>query len=429
MDFGGEVCKSKVDKNERAIQLIAYSSTEGFNVTVEGKEFIKSLKGKLGIIAIAGRYRTGKSFLLNRVIMGRLEGGFGVGSTINACTKGIWVWGKPTHIKAHNGEEFDVLIMDTEGIGAIDEDQNHDTRIFLLATLLSSLLIYNSIGTIDENALQNISLIVNMSRQLQVRAHSSGNTDPEELKSYFPSFLWVLRDFALRLTDLQQNPITPKQYLENSLLPQKGSSDSTEMKNCIRRVIASVFSERDCFPLVRPLEDEKAIQSLQSVPDENLRPEFLDQIKSLRMKVSKKVRPKKLNGSYITGEMLLELCESYTKAFNTGGVPCIESAWNYVCRSQCQKTINELLAKYQSIVHKCAEDSSYDIAKVKQLHKELKPTLLKEFKELSVREFVSDYEETMNKLIAEKYKEIKETCNKKLTVILNNKCRMNIKPI
>lgn len=59
--------------------------------------------------------------------------------------------------------------MDSEGIGAFNEDQNHDTRIFLLALLLSSYFVYNSMGTIDENALQNLSLIVNLSNQIQVK--------------------------------------------------------------------------------------------------------------------------------------------------------------------------------------------------------------------------------------------------------------------
>ena len=46
-----------------------------------------------------------------------------------------------------------MFIVDSEGIGAFNEDQNHDTRIFLLALLLSSYFVYNSVGTIDENAL------------------------------------------------------------------------------------------------------------------------------------------------------------------------------------------------------------------------------------------------------------------------------------
>jgi len=37
-------------------------------------------------------------------------------------------------------------------------------RIFLISLLLSSHFIYNSVGTIDENALGDIGLIVNLAK-------------------------------------------------------------------------------------------------------------------------------------------------------------------------------------------------------------------------------------------------------------------------
>lgn len=81
--------------------------------------------------------------------------------------QGLWIWTKPIEVEKHGGEPpYKVFIIDSEGIGAFNEDQNHDTRIFLLALLLSSYFIYNSMGTIDENALQNLSLIVNLSKEL-----------------------------------------------------------------------------------------------------------------------------------------------------------------------------------------------------------------------------------------------------------------------
>jgi hypothetical protein len=39
-------------------------------------------------------------------------------------------------------------------------------------------------GTIDENALQNLSLIVNLSKQIQVNA--ARLADPEEISKFFP---------------------------------------------------------------------------------------------------------------------------------------------------------------------------------------------------------------------------------------------------
>ena len=110
-----------------------------------------------------------------------------------------------------------IIIIDTEGLGAFDEEHNHDTKIFLLAMLLSSMLIYNSVGPIDENALNNLSLIVNLSQSLQIKRDQTA-TDPDEMAEYFPTFLWVLRDFALKLEDSEGNIITQKKYLENSLM-------------------------------------------------------------------------------------------------------------------------------------------------------------------------------------------------------------------
>lgn len=63
-----------------------------------------------------------------------------------------------------------MIVVDTEGLGAYDEDENHDAKIFLLAMLLSSLLIYNSVGTIDENALNSLSLVINLSKKIQLKA-------------------------------------------------------------------------------------------------------------------------------------------------------------------------------------------------------------------------------------------------------------------
>lgn len=89
-----------------------------------------------------------------------------------------------------------VLVIDTEGFGGIDErDKNRDLRIFLLSLLLSSYLIYNSMGPIDEIALQDMALIINLAKEVRLRAKSL--LESEDIENYFPSLLWVLRDFSL----------------------------------------------------------------------------------------------------------------------------------------------------------------------------------------------------------------------------------------
>ena len=88
----------------------------------------------------------------------------------------------------------------------MDENTNHDSRIFLFSLLLSSYFIYNSVGSIDENALSSINLILNLAKDIQTKKHGKVGEDI----SSFPAFLWIVRDFALMLQDKNGNKINSK---------------------------------------------------------------------------------------------------------------------------------------------------------------------------------------------------------------------------
>lgn len=57
-----------------------------FVLTQEATDILRKIDGPIGLVAVAGMYRTGKSYLLNRMLLNR-SNGFGVGPTINPCTK------------------------------------------------------------------------------------------------------------------------------------------------------------------------------------------------------------------------------------------------------------------------------------------------------------------------------------------------------
>lgn len=203
---------------EEAIPLVIFNEEKKlFEINEEGRAYLQQLKNPIGVVTVAGMYRTGKSYLLNRMLLDRCDG-FGVGPTINPCTKGVWMWSKPLEGLTPEGDPIDVIIMDTEGLGALDEDSNHDVRIFSLAILLSSYFIYNSVGSIDENALQNLNLVVNLTKHIQIKsAGLNDELDPQDFAKYFPSFMWVVRDFTLQLVDSEGDPINAKEYLEKAL--------------------------------------------------------------------------------------------------------------------------------------------------------------------------------------------------------------------
>lgn len=80
-----------------------------------------------------------------------------------------------------------MIVIDTEGLGALDEDNNHDNKIFSLALLLSSSFVFNSVGAIDENCLETLSLIINLTKHIQFKTNSE-EFDEDFVKENFPSF-------------------------------------------------------------------------------------------------------------------------------------------------------------------------------------------------------------------------------------------------
>ena len=71
--------------NQKPIALVTISNENKFELGKDAVAMLKKLKGNIGVVAIAGLYRTGKSYLLNR-LLGR-QSGFDVGNSVNACTK------------------------------------------------------------------------------------------------------------------------------------------------------------------------------------------------------------------------------------------------------------------------------------------------------------------------------------------------------
>ena len=357
--------KNSKSNSNLAIPFITYNeSSKKFIINKDAKKILSNPSNKkIGIISLVGKYRTGKSFLLNKVIINNNESntdGFAVGPTIKPCTKGIWLWSKPLIINGDSNEgQFPTYLIDTEGLGAYDEDINHDSKIFLIAILISSLFIYNSIGTIDENALSNLSFILNLSKSLKLKNNedininniSDINTD-NELAKYFPILFWVLRDFSLKLEDSEGNAINSNQYLENSLMEQEGTSEVIIEKNLIRKKIKNYFLERYCFPLVRPVENEKDLQNLMNLPDNKIRPEFLLQSDNLKNNIFSKIKPKNFGGNILSGEMLIALLESIINSINNGAIPVIENSWKYITDNECIKNTKIFVEKYREKIIK-----------------------------------------------------------------------------
>ncbi|CAN8267356.1 unnamed protein product [Cochlearia groenlandica] len=201
-------------------------------------------------------------------------------------------------------------------------------------------------GGIDEASLDRLSLVTQMTKHIRVKA-SGGTSSRSEIGQFSPIFVWLLRDFYLDLVEDNQK-ISPRDYLEIALRPVQGRGGDIGAKNEIRDSIRALFPDRECFTLVRPLNNEKDLQRLDQISLEKLRPEFGAGLDALTKFVFEKTRPKQLGGTVMTGPILVGITQSYLDALNNGAVPTITSSWQSVEETECRRAYDSGVEAYMA---------------------------------------------------------------------------------
>ncbi|RHY28919.1 hypothetical protein DYB25_010717 [Aphanomyces astaci] len=320
--------------------------------------------------------------------------GFVVGPTTESCTRGIWIW----DADQRNARGEKVLLMDTEGIASTDNDETYDAKIFSLGLLLCSVFVFNTMGVIDEGAIDRLFLVSELTKHVCVHQHGgaadnhvpkSDDDDDDDvqhsvhesaLAPHFPPFVWLLRDFLL---DIQENglPLTSNVYLERSLQRRDGTSKRNEERNRIRHSLRTLFTQRECMTLIRPVTDEDKLRNASTLPDADLRPEFIVQMRAIRDRLLDVARPKRVLNQVVDGPKLAHLVQSYVATMNSGAVPDIKAAWEYVSDVTCEAAFVRAVDTYTT-----AMESNTSMAQVEfeRVHKEAQDRALIVFKSESV---------------------------------------------
>ncbi|XP_016333435.1 guanylate-binding protein 4-like [Sinocyclocheilus anshuiensis] len=100
---------------DKPVCLIDTASDGKLCVQGSALQVLEQIQQPVVVVAVVGLYRTGKSYLMNR-LAGK-QTGFALGSTIESKTKGIWMWCVPHPTKA----ETTLVLLDTEGLGDVDK--------------------------------------------------------------------------------------------------------------------------------------------------------------------------------------------------------------------------------------------------------------------------------------------------------------------
>ncbi|XP_067217979.1 guanylate-binding protein 1-like isoform X2 [Chanodichthys erythropterus] len=307
-------------------------------------EFLSRIKEPVVVVSVVGLYRTGKSYLMNR--LAGQQSGFALGNTIESKTKGIWMWCVPHPYK----EGHTLVLLDTEGLGDVDKgDSKNDGWIFCLAVLLSSTLVYNSRGTINNDAVEKLHYVSELAEKIKIRSAEAAEEEEEDSKYviFFPSFIWVVRDFTLKL-EIDGKKVTEDEYLEFALQLKKGVNKKISDYNLPRQCIRTYFPSRNCFVFPSPASPEK-MTHLESLKEWDLVPDFLEVTDRFCDHVFHKSFVKTLKGGHkVTGKLLGNLVQIYVDTISSGKVPCLDNAVVTLANLENQAAVQEALKVYQS---------------------------------------------------------------------------------
>ena len=204
------------------------------------------------------------------------------------------MWDTPIKHRNRHGE-FNLILLDTEGLCSPDSETETDNKIFVLSLLLSSLFLYNTKGVIDRDAIKKLAIMTDLSNFINSNIDDSQNVDTLYLNS--PDFIWTVRDFFLNLEGRD-----PKQYLLTSLeLETSRNNKNKDMQdaNIIRDLIKKSFKSLDCYCLPLPIENglngrtfDETLQNLDHFNFEHLRKDFKHGILKLCENIKRDISPK-----------------------------------------------------------------------------------------------------------------------------------------
>ncbi|XP_070261638.1 guanylate-binding protein 1-like isoform X2 [Myotis yumanensis] len=267
-----------------------------------------------------------------------------MGSTVQSHTKGIWMWCVP-HPKKPN---YTLVLLDTEGLGDVEKgDNQNDSWIFALAILLSSTFVYNSMGTINQQAMDQLHYVTELTDKIRAKSSPDANEveDSADFVSFFPDFVWTVRDFSLEL-EVDGQPISADEYLQNSLKLKQGTSPKDKNFNLPRLCIRKFFPKKKCFIFHQPT-DWRKLRLLETMHDDQLDPEFMQQAADFCSYIFSNSKVKTLSGGIqVNGPRLETLVLTYVNTISSGDLPCMENAVLTLAQIENSTAVQKAMTHY-----------------------------------------------------------------------------------
>ncbi|XP_072015443.1 guanylate-binding protein 3-like [Amphiura filiformis] len=364
-----------VKPDDRPMQLIKPDFTHKKLVMVE--ENVKALlhlEGAVAVVAVVGKYHSGKSFLLNQLMSKNSGFGFRVGPTLRPETMGIWMWGKPSQMELPNGQQVQVVFLDTEGFAGSNVSESYDAKIFAVSALLSSYLIYNSVKIIDQADLDYLELLARRTQLFALRSQLSRAKWAQDFNHNllnFPPLLWIIKDFVQALmpsdgpNDALDDASNPQAWLHHMMHSSAWENEDHSIS------LLDIFKSVECRTLFIPATSKRLLQDLSQATEADLTTEYKEERDQIKELLRKGLIPKEKNGRPITGPELASLIEVLVTAANEGSLSKIPSRWASFVSSMEKSAQQDCLKFYDveiSVLHQQHENGPINERKFKEWH-------------------------------------------------------------
>lgn len=287
--------------------------TSTSNIKMDGVEStlatLSQIKTPVAVVAIAGRYRSGKSWFLNQLLPPSPHK-FTVGHTTEAQTQDVQMHiipGCALRSQGLNNDELTVLFLDTPGLYSADRFRVFDAQLLALLNLISSVVLYNSESVIDRPAIEQLSTAMETAFLLSFFSSQNPtdpNSTPERSALDRPHLIWLIQNFHLQMTEA-----TGREYLLRKL-NQSDNGRNEEAKSYSDR-FNRFFASIDLLTFPAPTTLTADVANLTELPWEALTSDYRRAVENVRKEVVSKAYAKKVAGSAMTGELLVDLLRTW----------------------------------------------------------------------------------------------------------------------
>jgi len=311
----------------RPVQIVKINDEDAEHTFTLDEEALQEILNKdeirdkpVCVVAVAGAFRKGKSFLLNFMLRYLKSGGedgwmeseedlvgFHWRGGSERDTTGILMWSEVFIVKTGYGKEVAVALVDTQG----SFDKNSTVRdcatIFALSLMTSSVLVYNLFNNIQEDDLQHLHYFTEY-----------GRLALEESEVPFQKLQFLVRDWQYAY----EEPYGEKGG-KNILGKQLSTDDKQHAElTALRSNLTNCFSEMECFLLPHPgkhvATNPKFKGTLSDIDEE-----FLEHLKEFMplLLSSKNLVIKSQGGKEVKAKEIVQFYKSYMEIFKGNSMP------------------------------------------------------------------------------------------------------------